>query len=98
MELGKQMEQLIEDGLKRGLLGKEIEEEFEKRYLTALLRASGANQCKASRLGGMHRNTFARRRDKAKVSLPLARQYRKRVASVSYQELNHRALHGVQSA
>jgi len=55
------LEALVAEMLEQKVLPGDAREEFEKRFIqTALARSSG-NQCKASELLHVHRNTLARK-------------------------------------
>lgn len=55
-----QLEALIHQMYKSGILYSEAVREFKKRFILAVLESNGGNQCKAARELGMHRNTLSR--------------------------------------
>ena len=55
-----QLEALIQQMHKSGILYSEAVREFKKRFLLTVLENNGGNQCRAARELGMHRNTLSR--------------------------------------
>jgi Fis family transcriptional regulator len=64
-----QLEALILQMQKSGILYSEAVREFKKRYIVAVLEENSGNQCKAARELGMHRNTLSRTLHELKVDL-----------------------------
>ncbi|MBI2677801.1 MAG: histidine kinase [Candidatus Koribacter versatilis] len=55
-----QLEALVQQMHKSGILYSEAVREFKKRFLLTVLEQNGGNQCRAARELGMHRNTLSR--------------------------------------
>jgi Fis family transcriptional regulator len=55
-----QLEALILQMFKSGILYSEAVREFKKRFIVTVLQENNGNQCKAARQLGMHRNTLSR--------------------------------------
>jgi Fis family transcriptional regulator, factor for inversion stimulation protein len=55
-----QLEALINQMYKSGILYSEAVREFKKRFILTVLEENNGNQCKAARELGMHRNTLSR--------------------------------------
>ena len=55
-----QLEALVMQMYKSGILYSEAVREFKKRFILTVLQENQGNQCKAARQLGMHRNTLAR--------------------------------------
>jgi DNA-binding NtrC family response regulator len=55
-----QLEALILQMHKSGILYAEAVREFKKRFIMTVLQENKGNQCKAARQLGMHRNTLSR--------------------------------------
>lgn len=55
-----QLEALITQMYKSGILYSEAVREFKKRFILTVLQENNGNQCKAARELGMHRNTLSR--------------------------------------
>lgn len=55
-----QLEALIMQMYKSGILYSEAVREFKKRFILTVLQENNGNQCKAARELGMHRNTLSR--------------------------------------
>ncbi len=55
-----QLEALILQMYKSGILYSEAIREFKKRFILTVLQENNGNQCKAARQLGMHRNTLSR--------------------------------------
>jgi DNA-binding NtrC family response regulator len=64
-----QLEALIQQMHKSGILYSEAVREFKKRFIITVLEEHGGNQCKAARELGMHRNTLSRTLNELKVDL-----------------------------
>ncbi len=55
-----QLEALVAQMYKSGILYSEAVREFKRRFILTVLQANHGNQCKAARELGMHRNTLSR--------------------------------------
>lgn len=55
-----QLEALVTQMYKSGILYSEAVCEFRKRFILTVLEQNNGNQCKAARQLGMHRNTLSR--------------------------------------
>ncbi len=55
-----QLESLVTQMYKSGILYSEAVREFKKRFILTVLQENQGNQCKAARHLGMHRNTLSR--------------------------------------
>ncbi len=55
-----QLEALVTQMYKSGILYSEAVREFKKRFILSVLQEHNGNQCKAARELGMHRNTLSR--------------------------------------
>ncbi len=55
-----QLEALVNQMYRSGILYSEAVCEFKKRFITTVLQENNGNQCKAARALGMHRNTLSR--------------------------------------
>ncbi len=55
-----QLEALVGQMYKSGILYSEAVREFKKRFIITVLQENNGNQCKAARELGMHRNTLSR--------------------------------------
>ncbi len=55
-----QLEALVLQMYKNGILYEEAVREFKKRFILSVLHENNGNQCKAARELGMHRNTLSR--------------------------------------
>ena len=55
-----QLEALIMQMHKSGILYSEAVREFKKRFILTVLQENKGNQCKTARQLGMHRNTLSR--------------------------------------
>lgn len=55
-----QLENLVSQMYKSGILYSEAVREFKKRFIITVLQENNGNQCKAARALGMHRNTLSR--------------------------------------
>ena len=56
-----QLEALVTQMYKSGILYSEAVREFKKRFLLTVLEHNQGNQCRAARELGMHRNTLSRK-------------------------------------
>ena len=61
MPLREQLERLVDDMVSRGVRYEDAQREFEKRFITHVLRDADGNLGKAADLLGMHRNTLSRK-------------------------------------
>lgn len=64
-----QLEALVLQMYKGGILYSEAVREFKKRFIISVLQENHGNQCKAARELGMHRNTLSRTLDELKVDI-----------------------------
>ena len=64
-----QLESLVMQMYKSGILYSEAVREFKKRFILTVLLESQGNQCKAARQLGMHRNTLSRTIAELKVDV-----------------------------
>ena len=64
-----QLEALVMQMYKSGILYAEAVREFKKRFLLTVLQENQGNQCKAARQLGMHRNTLSRTIAELKVDV-----------------------------
>ena len=64
-----QLEALIQQMHKSGILYSEAVREFKKRFIVAVLDEISGNQCKAARELAMHRNTLSRTMAELKIDL-----------------------------
>ena len=64
-----QLEALILQMHKSGILYSEAVREFKKRFIQAVLEQNNGNQCRAARELGMHRNTLSRTINELKLDL-----------------------------
>lgn len=55
-----QLEALVSQMFKSGILYSEAVREFKKRFIVTVLEENNGNQCKAARKLAMHRNTLSR--------------------------------------
>jgi len=55
-----QLEALVVQMFRSGITYSEGVSEFKKKFIVTVLQDCNGNQCKASRLLGMHRNTLSR--------------------------------------
>ena len=55
-----QLEALVSQMHKSGILYSEAVREFKRRFILTVLQSNNGNQCKAARQLGMHRNTLSR--------------------------------------
>ena len=64
-----QLEALVSQMFKGGILYSEAVREFKKRFIINVLQESNGNQCRAARQLGMHRNTLSRTIDELKIDM-----------------------------
>jgi len=64
-----QLEALITQMYKSGILYSEAVREFKKKFIYTVLQENHGNQCKAARELGMHRNTLSRTITELKVDV-----------------------------
>ena len=64
-----QLESLVMQMYKTGILYSEAVREFKKRFILTVLQENQGNQCKAARQLGMHRNTLSRTIAELKVDV-----------------------------
>jgi len=64
-----QLEALVSQMHKSGILYSEAVREFKKRFILAVLQENHGNQCKAARELGMHRNTLSRTITELKIDV-----------------------------
>lgn len=57
----EQLESLVGTMVERGILLEEAIAEFEKKFIKRVLEESKGNQCRASKILGIHRNTLSRK-------------------------------------
>ncbi len=69
-----QLEALVGQMYKSGILYSEAVREFKKRFLLTVLTENHGNQCKAARELGMHRNTLSRTISELKLDIRALRQ------------------------
>jgi len=83
-----QLEALILQMHKSGILYAEAVREFKKRFILTVLQENKGNQCKAARQLGMHRNTLSRAITELNLDVrlfrPGARRPPRSTRSVSY--------------
>ena len=64
-----QLEALILQMHKSGILYPEAVREFKKRFILTVLQENKGNQCKTARQLGMHRNTLSRTISELKIDI-----------------------------
>ena len=64
-----QLEALILQMHKSGILYAEAVREFKKRFILTVLQENKGNQCKTARQLGMHRNTLSRTMQELKIDV-----------------------------
>ncbi len=64
-----QLEALVAQMHRSGILYSEAVREFKKRFILTVLQENHGNQCKAARELGMHRNTLSRTITELKVDV-----------------------------
>ena len=73
-----QIEALVSQMYKSGILYSEAVREFKKRFILAVLSENHGNQCKAARELGMHRNTLSRTISELKLDMRAVRDNARR--------------------
>jgi Fis family transcriptional regulator len=73
-----QIEALVSQMYKSGILYPEAVREFKKRFILAVLNQNQGNQCKAARELGMHRNTLSRTINDLKLDMRAVRDSARR--------------------
>ena len=73
-----QLEALVNQMYKSGILYSEAVREFKKRFLLAVLNENQGNQSKAARELGMHRNTLSRTISELKLDIRAVRDNSRR--------------------
>lgn len=73
-----QLEALVNQMYKSGILYSEAVREFKKRFILAVLQENNGNQCKAARELGMHRNTLSRTINELKLDMRAVRDVARR--------------------
>jgi DNA-binding NtrC family response regulator len=73
-----QLEALVSQMYRSGILYSEAVREFKKRFLLAVLHENNGNQCKAARELGMHRNTLSRTISELKLDMRAVRDSARR--------------------
>ncbi len=68
-----QLEALVQQMYKSGILYSEAVREFKKRFLLTVLEHNQGNQCRAARELGMHRNTLSRTITELKLDIDSVR-------------------------
>jgi len=68
-----QLEALIAQMHRSGILYNEAVREFKKRFILTVLQEHHGNQCKAARELGMHRNTLSRTVDELRIDIRAVR-------------------------
>ena len=68
-----QLEALIMQMYKSGILYSEAVREFKKRFILTVLEENHGNQCRAARQLGMHRNTLSRTVQELKIDIRMLR-------------------------
>jgi Fis family transcriptional regulator len=64
-----QLESLVMQMYKSGILYSEAVREFKKRFIVTVLQENQGNQCNTARQLGMHRNTLSRTIAELKVDI-----------------------------
>jgi len=73
-----QLESLVAQMYKSGILYSEAVREFKKRFLITVLQENHGNQCKAARELRVHRNTLARTIEELEIDLRAVRNMGRR--------------------
>lgn len=73
-----QLEALILQMYKSGILYDEAVREFKKRFILAVLEENHGNQCRAARQLDMHRNTLSRTIQELKIDIRTLRDGNRR--------------------
>lgn len=68
-----QLEALVAQMYKSGILYSEAVREFKKRFIMTVLQEDHGNQCKAARELGMHRNTLSRTIEELNIDMRAVR-------------------------
>ena len=63
----KLLDQLVGEMVDKGIHFEDAQREFEKRFITRVLLASGGNLCKSAETLGVHRNTLRRKMKQLKI-------------------------------
>jgi Fis family transcriptional regulator len=90
MELGKQMEHVIEACRFGNLNYAEAVREFKKRFIGQVLTDHAFNQSRAARELGMHRNTMSRTISELEIDIEQLRLHKKPIQSPGLAELAER--------
>ena len=69
-----QLEALVAQMYRSGILYAEAVREFKKRFILTVLEETHGNQCKAARELGMHRNTLSRTIEELKIDMRAVRE------------------------
>ena len=69
-----QLEALVMQMYKSGILYNEAVPEFKKRFIITVLEENNGNVCKAARQLGMHRNTMSRTIAELKIDVRALRE------------------------
>jgi transcriptional regulator with GAF, ATPase, and Fis domain len=64
-----QLEALVAQMYKSGILYSEAVREFKKRFIMNVLQENNGNQCKAARELGMHRNSLSRTIEELQIDI-----------------------------
>jgi Fis family transcriptional regulator, factor for inversion stimulation protein len=72
-----QLEALISQMYKSGILYSEAVREFKKRFILAVLQENNGNQCRAARQLRMHRNTLSRTIQELRIDVHQVRDVRR---------------------
>ncbi len=89
-----QLEALIQQMHRSGILYSEAVREFKKRFIMAVLQENSGNQCRAARELGMHRNTLSRTIAELKLDLrPLRAAARRPPRSARLVTVEKKAAH-----
>jgi DNA-binding NtrC family response regulator len=65
--ISERLEKLVEEMVDRGVQFDDAVHEFEKRFITRVLRRSAGSLTKTAELLGIHRNTLSRKMDQYKI-------------------------------
>jgi len=65
--ISERLEKLVEEMVDRGVQFDDVVHEFEKRFITRVLRRSAGSLTKTADLLGIHRNTLSRKMDQYKI-------------------------------
>jgi DNA-binding NtrC family response regulator len=69
--IAERLEKLIEEMVDRGVRFEDAVREFEKRFITRVLRRSAGSLTKTAGILGIHRNTLTRKMDEYKIKKTL---------------------------